>query len=43
MDTPNGLMVPVLRDADRKGVYEIAQEMTGLGTRARDGALKSPR
>ena len=40
VDTPNGLMVPVLRDADRMGVYEIAQEMAGLGTRARDGALK---
>ena len=41
VDTPNGLMVPVLRDADRKGVYDLAREMTGLGARAREGALKS--
>ena len=41
VDTPNGLMVPVLRDADRKGVYALAREMAELGTRARDGALKS--
>ena len=41
VDTPNGLMVPVLRDADRKGVYDIAREMAGLGARAREGALKS--
>ena len=41
VDTPNGLMVPVLRDADRKGVYDLAREMAELGTRARDGALKS--
>ena len=40
VDSPNGLMVPVLRDADRKGVYDIAREMTELGARARDGALK---
>ena len=41
VDTPNGLMVPVLRDADRKGVYDLAREMAELGTRARDGSLKS--
>ena len=41
VDTPNGLMVPVLRDADRKGVYDLAREMAELGARARDGALKS--
>ena len=41
VDTPNGLMVPVLRDADRKGVYGLAREMAGLGARAREGALKS--
>ena len=40
VDTPNGLMVPVLRDADRKGVYDLAREMAELGARARDGALK---
>ena len=41
VDTPNGLMVPVLRDADRKSVYDLAREMAELGVRARDGALKS--
>ena len=41
VDTPNGLMVPVLRDADRKGVYDLAREMAELGARAREGALKS--
>ena len=41
VDTPKGLMVPVLRDADRKGVYDLAREMAGLGARAREGALKS--
>ena len=41
VDTPNGLMVPVMRDADRKGVYDLAREMAELGARAREGALKS--
>ena len=41
VDTPNGLMVPILRDADRKGVYDLAREMAELGVRAREGALKS--
>lgn len=41
VDTPNGLMVPVLRDADRKGVYDLAREMAELGVRTRKGALKS--
>ena len=39
-DTPNGLVVPVLRDADRKGVQEIAREMGELAALARDGKLK---
>jgi len=39
-DTPNGLMVPVLRDADKKGVVEIAREMGELAKLARDGKLK---
>ncbi len=38
-DTPKGLMVPVIRDCDRKGVIEIAAEMHGLAGKARDGAL----
>jgi len=39
-DTPNGLMVPVIRDADRKGVLEIASEMGKLAGLARDAKLK---
>ncbi len=38
-DTPNGLVVPVIRDADRKGVLEIAQETAELARKARDGKL----
>lgn len=38
-DTPNGLMVPVLRDADKKGILEIANEVTELAVKARDGKL----
>lgn len=38
-DTPNGLVVPVIKDADKKGVAEIAQEMSELAKKARDGKL----
>ncbi len=38
-DTPNGLVVPVLRDADRKGVLEIARETAELANKAREGKL----
>lgn len=38
-DTPNGLVVPVLRDADRKDVYEIARELAALSDKARTGKL----
>jgi len=38
-DTPNGLVVPVLKNADRKGVLQIAQEMSELSARAREGKL----
>ncbi len=38
-DTPNGLVVPVLRDADRKGVIQIATETGELAKKARDGKL----
>ena len=38
-DTPNGLMVPVIKDADRKGIFQISQEMSELAKRARDGKL----
>jgi len=38
-DTPNGLVVPVLKDADKKGVVQISQEMNALAAKARDGKL----
>lgn len=38
-DTPNGLVVPVVRDCDRKGVIQIAQETAELARKARDGKL----
>lgn len=39
-DTPNGLMVPVIKDADRKGIVEISKELGDLSAKARDGKLK---
>ena len=38
-DTPNGLLVPVVRDADRKDIYEIARSLADLAARAREGKL----
>ena len=38
-DTPNGLMVPVIKDADKKGVLQISTEMGELAKKARDGKL----
>ncbi len=38
-DTPNGLMVPVIRDCDKKGVMQISAEMSELAKKARDGKL----
>ncbi|MBA3506440.1 MAG: 2-oxo acid dehydrogenase subunit E2, partial [Betaproteobacteria bacterium] len=38
-DTPNGLVVPVIKSADQKGVLQIAREMTELSTKAREGKL----
>lgn len=38
-DTPNGLVVPVIRDADRKDLYEIARDLATLSAKARDGKL----
>jgi len=40
VDTPNGLVVPVFRDVNRKGIFELAEEMADISTRARDGKLK---
>jgi pyruvate dehydrogenase E2 component (dihydrolipoamide acetyltransferase) len=39
-DTPNGLIVPVLRDVDKKGVFQIARETSELAAAAREGKLK---
>ncbi|MGI2170260.1 dihydrolipoyllysine-residue acetyltransferase [Shewanella sp. MF05960] len=41
VDTPNGLMVPVVRDVDKKGIIELSRELTDISIRARDGKLKS--
>ena len=38
-DTPNGLVVPVIKNADQKGVLQISQEMSELAKKARDGKL----
>ncbi|WP_439118661.1 dihydrolipoyllysine-residue acetyltransferase [Marivita sp.] len=40
-DTPNGLMVPVIKDADRKGLVDISKELMDLSKAAREGNLKS--
>ncbi|PWG62205.1 dihydrolipoyllysine-residue acetyltransferase [Sediminicurvatus halobius] len=39
VDTPQGLVVPVIKDADRKGVYDIAADLATLSGKARDGKL----
>jgi pyruvate dehydrogenase E2 component (dihydrolipoamide acetyltransferase) len=39
MDTPAGLMVPVIRDVDKKGIWELAEEMTALGEKGKTGKL----
>ncbi|MFT4570577.1 MAG: pyruvate dehydrogenase E2 component (dihydrolipoamide acetyltransferase) [Hyphomicrobiaceae bacterium] len=40
VDTPDGLVVPVLRDVDKKGVFELAAELGATSARAREGKLK---
>ncbi|WP_423910365.1 dihydrolipoyllysine-residue acetyltransferase [Candidatus Spongiihabitans sp.] len=40
VDTPNGLVVPVIRDVDRKSVFDLAREMADISERSRDGKLK---
>ncbi len=39
VDTPDGLLVPVIRDADKLGLFEIAEELGRLSTKAREGKL----
>jgi len=39
MNTPAGLMVPVVRDVDKKGIWELAEELTALGVKGQQGNL----
>jgi pyruvate dehydrogenase E2 component (dihydrolipoamide acetyltransferase) len=39
VDTPNGLVVPVIRDVDKKGIFELAAELMAVSAKARDGKL----
>ncbi len=39
VDTPDGLVVPVIRDVDRKGIRELSQELGAVSAKARDGKL----
>ncbi|WP_028670396.1 pyruvate dehydrogenase complex dihydrolipoyllysine-residue acetyltransferase [Saccharospirillum impatiens] len=41
VDTPNGLIVPVIKDADKKSIWQIAEEIIDLAKRGRDGKVKS--
>ena len=41
VDTPNGLVVPVIRDVDQKGIIELSKELADVSIRARDGKLKA--
>lgn len=41
VDTPNGLVVPVIRDVDQKGITELSRELMDISGRARDGKLKA--
>ncbi|QIZ78557.1 pyruvate dehydrogenase complex dihydrolipoyllysine-residue acetyltransferase [Ferrimonas lipolytica] len=41
VDTPNGLVVPVVRDVDKKGIYELSQELMAISKKARAGKLSS--
>jgi len=39
VDTPNGLMVPVVKDVDKKGIYELSRDLMEISAKARDGKL----
>ncbi|MFT6269251.1 MAG: pyruvate dehydrogenase E2 component (dihydrolipoamide acetyltransferase) [Alphaproteobacteria bacterium] len=41
VDTPGGLVVPVVRDVDKKGILDISRELTEISIKAREGKLKS--
>ncbi len=42
VDTPNGLVVPVVRDVDRKGLFELSADLMEMSAKARDKKLKTP-
>ena len=41
VDTPNGLVVPVVRDVDQKGIHQLSRELLEISMKARDGKLKA--
>lgn len=41
VDTPNGLVVPVVRDVDQKGIHQLSKELLEISKKARDGKLKA--
>ncbi len=41
VDTPNGLMVPVVKDVNRKGVYELSRDLMEISAKAREGKLSA--
>ena len=41
VDTPNGLVVPVVRDVDKKGIHELSRELLEISIKAREGKLKA--
>src|SRR5690606_13608480 len=41
VDTPNGLVVPVIRDVDTKGIYQLSEELVEISAKARDSKLKA--
>ena len=43
VDTTNGLVVPVIKNVDQKGIYQLASELAEISSRARDGKLKTGR
>ena len=42
VDTPNGLVVPVVRDVNKKGIFDLSRELMEISAKARDGKLKAP-
>ena len=40
VDTPGGLLMPVIKDVDKKGIYDIARDLDAVSTRAREGKIK---